>query len=176
MQHDGFIHCFTVHFASLQESPNFSVAEALQGLVCFVAQPNVTATSTSVTRLLAHVVCMLPIYLARPACLLQEMDCPRQSPLTPAGDKLEVVPENSSMLSEECLQRSAVIVTAQVPAHQAGVLSRAKDAELPPQQQHRHLDTQTCALLIHELLEPLASRGSIEQLVCQQTIRRLRSD
>lgn len=158
----------------LQANPKFNVTEALQSLVCFVAQPNVTTTSTSVTRLLTHIVSMLSMYLTRPACSAQEIDSrSRQSPLT-QGDK--VGPDNSSMLDEECLQRGAVLSTAQQPAHQAEVLSQAVGNVLPPQQLHRQLDTQTCALLIHELLEPLASSGSFEKLVCQHIISRLRSN
>ena len=156
----------------MQEGPNLNVAQALQGLVCLVAQPNATTTSTSVTRLLAHIVYMLSMCLTRPACSLQGVDCSRQLPLTQTSD--EVGQDDSSMLSEECLQRSAVIATAQVPAQQAEILSHTVDAELPPQQPLRQLDTQICALLIHEVLEPLASRGSFEKLVCQHTIQRLR--
>ena len=154
--------------AFVQESSDFNVAEVLQGLVSFVSQPIVTSSCTSVTRLLAHVVYMLSIYLTRPACSLQETNCSQQLPVTQPSD--EDGPDNSSMLREDCLQgRSAVIVTAQVQ-------DQAVDPVLPPQQPHRQLDTQTCTLLIHEVLEPLASRGSFEQLVCQHTIQRLRSD
>lgn len=162
--------------AFLQKGPNFQLAEALQGLVSIVAHANVTTTSTSVTRLLAHIVYVLSMNFTRPASLLRGIGCSWQLPPTQSGDELELVPENRSMLCGECLQMSPVMITAQVPAHQAEVLSHATDAELPPQQPHRQLDKQTCALLIHELLEPLASRGSYEQLVCQHTIRRLRSD
>ena len=158
----------------LQASPNFNVAEALQSLVCFVAQPNVITTSTSVTRLLTHIIYMLSINLTRPVCSAQEIDSHAgQSPLTQRHD---IRPDDSSMLDEECLQSSVVLGTAQKPAHQAEVLSQAVDTVLPPQQLHRQLDTQTYVLLIHELLAPLASSGSFEKLVCQYIISRLRSN
>ena len=154
--------------ALVQESPNFDVAKVLQGLGSFVAQPTVTTASTSVTRLLAHIVYMLSRYLTRPACSLEEIDCSQQLPVTQLSN--EDGPDNSSMLRQDCLQsRSAVKVTAQVQG-QAG------DAVLPSQQPHRQLDTQMCTLWIHEVLEPLASRGSFEQLMCQHTVQRLHPD
>lgn len=147
------------------------MAEALQGLVCFLAQPSVTAASTFVTRLLAHLVYLLCIYLTRPACSLHEIDSPEQPPPT----KREPGLDDSSTLVKECSLRNAVTDTYQMPERLPEVLGRAIDTVLPAQQQHRQLDTKAYALLVHEVLEPLASRGSCEQRLCQNAIQTLLS-
>lgn len=145
------------------------MAEALQGLVCFLTQPNVTATSTFVTKLLAHFVYVLTVDLTRPVCSLHEIDSPEQLPPT----EREAGLDDSSTLMKECSLRSAVTDTSQMSERQPEVLGRAVDTVLLPQQQHRQLDTQAYALLLHEVLEPLASRGSCEQALCQNAIQML---
>ena len=76
---------------------------------------------------------------------------------------------------KECSLRHSVTDTSQISEFQpeVPVLSHAVDTVLPPQQQHRQLDTKSCALLVHEVLEPLASRGSVEQLLCQNAMQML---
>lgn len=145
------------------------MADALPGLVCVLAQPSDTATSTFLTKLLAHLVYVLASYLTRPACLLHEIDSPEQQPPT----EREAGLDDSSTLMEECSLKNSVTDTSQMSELQPEVLGRAIDTVLPPQQQHRQLDTQAHALLVHEVLQPLASKGSVEQLLCQNAIQML---
>lgn len=148
-----------------------NMVKVLQGLVGFLAQPNVTTTSTFVTKLLAHLVYVLSLQFTRPACSLHEKDSPEQQP----PPEREAGLDDSSTLMKECSLRSAVTDTSQMAERQPEVLGCAVDTVLPPQQQHRQLDTQAYALLVHEVLEPLASRGSVEQLLCQSAIETLLS-
>ena len=88
----------------------------------------------------------------------------------------EIGPVNSSLLKQGCFRRSAITDTSQVPEDQVEVLSQTADTVSPLQQHHRQLDAQTCALLVHEVLEPLATRGPSEQLLCQHAIQTLLCD
>lgn len=67
----------------------------------------------------------------------------------------------------------AVTDIAEVSEYQMDVRSPAAASI---QQQHRQPDPQTCALLVHEVLEPLAKAGSTEQLLCHHAIQRLLPD
>lgn len=157
----------TTRLPLLQDTTSVNIAQGLQGLAAFLAQPNAISTSTSVTKLLAHVVVMLCMHATSPDCSTKDTSDMR--PSAPIGHGLA----NSSLLSEDRLRTWAITDVAEVPESQMEVLSQTAGLG---QQQHKQLDSQTCNLLVHDVLEPLAKAGPFEHLLCHHAIQGLLLD
>lgn len=154
----------TTLLLSLQDTPSVNIAQGLQGLAYFLAQPNAIITSTSVTKLMAHVAVMLFMHATNSL-----KDTSNMQHLTQTGHGLA----NSSLLNGDRLRTCAITNDAEVPESQVEVFSHTAGFG---QQQHKLLDAQTCNLLVHDVLEPLAKAGPCEQLLCHHVLSGLLLD